>query len=170
MSAAEAATQLATAMSRLEARGGDDLADARDALRAVLDLHGAAIGRLIEIAKSSGGSALVEAWARDELGGHILALHGLHPVPVEQRVRAAVQRVGAELAGEGASLSIVHLRPDVLKLRLALITTGGRGLAGRVGDAICEMAPDAPPIDLDIVVERPEAIVPADRLTAKVAR
>src|SRR5690349_8984089 len=51
---------------------------AGELVQAVLDLHGAALERMIELVAEAGapGEAIVESFARDDLVGSLLLLHG----------------------------------------------------------------------------------------------
>ena len=54
----------------------------QEILAAVIELHGAAIERILEKVAGAGetGLALIDALAGDDLVGCVLLLHGLHPL------------------------------------------------------------------------------------------
>jgi hypothetical protein len=167
-SATVAAERLGAALEQLEGRGpGLELDAARDAMREVLALYGAALARLVEIAEARGeaGRALLAAMADDDLVGNILALHGVHPVALERRVRAALDRLVPVAAARGASFALVELGPDALVLSLTAKRGGAAELGRLAEDAICATAPDAPPIRI-VAAPRAAGLVPVERLVA----
>src|SRR5262245_29997981 len=68
-------------VQQLRASDSELTAGALELLQIVMDLHGAALDRLMEIVAESGdaGWHLIESFGRDETVGNILLLHGLHP-------------------------------------------------------------------------------------------
>jgi hypothetical protein len=87
-----------------------------DALRAVVDIYAAGLGRAIDHARASGASAdrLDPLLAADELLASLLLLHGLHPWSTEERVHRALAALGSEL-GEDV-LELVEIRDGVAHL------------------------------------------------------
>src|SRR5207248_2360787 len=102
---------------------------AREVVQTVLELHGAALAAMLELA----GPSLVDAFCRDDLVASLLLLHGLHPLDLAARARAALDQV--RTAGVVADLLGV---PDgVVRVRL---TAGPRAA---VEEALAAAAPDA---------------------------
>jgi hypothetical protein len=62
------------------------------AVQSLLELYGEGFARVMQRLPAE----VVQALAEDELIGHLLLVHGLHPVDVETRVRAALPH-GVEL-------------------------------------------------------------------------
>ena len=54
----------------------------------------------------------------DELVSHLLLLHGIHPVPVEARVRAALEEVRPYLESHGGDVELVAVEDGVVRLRM----------------------------------------------------
>ena len=68
--------------------------DARTELvAALLDLYGEGLGADRRHVAERDDGTLARALADDELVAHLLLLHGLHPVPLEERVRGALDEV-----------------------------------------------------------------------------
>jgi hypothetical protein len=146
---------------------------AREVVRALLDLHAAGLARMIELARAQGGPAatLVEAWAREAEVGSLLLLHGLHPAPLAERVRAALQDVGPALRRLGADLHRADVEGDVVRVTLAMEAgCGANPAAARaaVEEALCAAAPDAS-LDLAVETRAPAALgfVPLSQLVAR---
>ena len=54
----------------------------------------------------------------DELVAHLLLLHGLHPVPVRERVRGALDEVRPYLVAHGGGVELLGVADGVVRLRL----------------------------------------------------
>lgn len=64
---------------------------AEELVRLLMELYGAGLERVVELATDEGGP-LLDRMGQDQLVGSLLVLHGLHPVPVEARIRQAMER------------------------------------------------------------------------------
>ena len=121
---------------RVEAISDPASRDTAQALiEAILDFHGSAMERMMEIVFDAGesGKALVRRLAADSLVGSVLVLHGLHPDDVETRVQHAL----GKMHGNAELLGVFEGR---VRVRL---TASGCGLRDAVAAAIQEAAPDA---------------------------
>jgi Fe-S cluster biogenesis protein NfuA len=78
---------------------------------ALLDLYGEGLRRIVA---RVGASELAD----DELVAHLLLLHDLHPVPVEDRVRGALDSVRPYLDTHGGDVELVGVDAGVVRLRL----------------------------------------------------
>lgn len=87
-------------------------------VQALLDLYGAGLGRMVEEIAARDDGELAEALAQDELVAHLLLLHGLHPIPLEQRVRAALEQVRPYLESHGGNVELLEVDPPSVRLRL----------------------------------------------------
>src|SRR5215468_8694511 len=69
-------------------------ADALELTRSLMELHGAALDRLMDIVARAGASgyALMDDFASDDLVASLLLLYGLHPHDLETRVRKALDK------------------------------------------------------------------------------
>ena len=95
----------------------DGMLDAADdgcteLVAAVLELYGEGLARVV--ARVPDPAAL----AGDELVSHLLLLHGLHPEPVEARVRAALDEVRPYLDSHGGDVELLAIEEGVVRLRL----------------------------------------------------
>ena len=97
---------------------------ARDAAvgvaQGLLELYGEGLERIVGIlAARDDDGALAAACADDELIAHLLLVHDLHPVPVEERVQAALDEVRPYLDSHGGDVELVGVRDGVVTLRMA---------------------------------------------------
>jgi Fe-S cluster biogenesis protein NfuA/nitrite reductase/ring-hydroxylating ferredoxin subunit len=89
-------------------------------VRALLELYGAGLDRIVEeVAARDEGGAIASALSDDELVSHLLLLHGLHPVPLDQRVRGALSEVRPYLESHGGDVELLAVEAGAVRLRLA---------------------------------------------------
>ena len=120
-----------------------------DAVRALMDLHGEGLSRIMEHLASLGevGTPIVDALVADEMVSGLLLLYGLHPQDLPTRVRAALDEVAPSLASHGGTIELLGVADDGT-VRVALHVSGhGCGstaakLKASVEQAIYDHAPD----------------------------
>jgi Fe-S cluster biogenesis protein NfuA/nitrite reductase/ring-hydroxylating ferredoxin subunit len=122
-------------------------AKADDAVAALLDLYGEALGRIVAAASArDGDGALAAELAGDELVSHVLLLHGLHPVPLEERVRGALEEVRPYLSSHGGNVELRGVEGDVVRVALEGSCSGCPSstvtLKLAIEDAIHQAAPE----------------------------
>jgi Fe-S cluster biogenesis protein NfuA/nitrite reductase/ring-hydroxylating ferredoxin subunit len=139
------------------------------AVQALLDLYGEGLGRLVEIvAERDVDGSLAEAVAADELVAHLLLLHGLHPVPLEARVRGALDEVRPYLASHGGGVELLGVEEGVARLRLEGSCNGCPSstmtLKLAIEDAIHKAAPDL--VEIEAVGAAPDGLIPLEMMGA----
>ncbi|HYB99952.1 MAG TPA: DUF5947 family protein [Candidatus Limnocylindrales bacterium] len=142
--------QLTVAIARVESiRDEEARAAARAAVSAVLALHGEGLRRLcLRLREEAAGGRVLGDAARDEVVASVLAVHGLHPLSVRERVEQAVNVLSAGRAC--GSIEIVSLDDAAARLRVR----GGHSLRQAVADAVGQAAPE---LELVEVVEEEPA-------------
>jgi Fe-S cluster biogenesis protein NfuA len=126
----------------------------QELLRTVIELHGAAFERILEIVAGLGDSAaLIDALVADDLVAPILLLHGLHPLDLETRVRQALEQVRPMLRSHGGNVELLDLSGGVARLRMLGSCDGcpssAMTLKHAIEAAIYERAPDVAGIEVD---------------------
>jgi len=142
-------------VARVEALGDPEArACAVAAIQAILELHGAGLERMLDIVADSGerSEPLFSGFVRDDLVSSLLLLHGLHPIPLEDRVRAALESVRPYLQSHGGNVELLGVDDDVVRLRLQGSCHGCASSA-----MILERAPDSAGLEVEGVVEEPPA-------------
>jgi Fe-S cluster biogenesis protein NfuA len=157
------AREFQAGLQRLDAllREVDRFADAearahtREIVQAVLDLHGAALERLI----GHLDAAQLDTCGSDEVIGGLLLLHGLHPLDLEARVRQALDQVRPYLRSHGGNVQLLGVRDGVVRLRLEGSCHGCPSSAitmrQTIEEAILAKAPDAVGLEVEGGVEAP---------------
>ncbi|MER7542366.1 NifU family protein [Spirillospora sp. NPDC127506] len=162
LGAAAVADRLAgldAALGTLERTPGATAGTAMSAVAMLTEVYGEALARVMDRAPGR----LAEKIMDDELLGHLLILHGLHPEPAEQRIVRALDA----MARRGAAAEFAGMDGAIVRVRLA---GGGCGCgAGQVREAVREAvlaaAPDAAEVEfVEPARARPAAFVPVDAL------
>jgi hypothetical protein len=120
-------------------------AGVRQLVEAILEFHGEALARILEMA----GESQVREFARDDLGASLLLLYGLHPEEFPTRVQRALDKLpGVELVG------IADLQVRV------------KGSASRqtIEQALFAAAPEIASIEIDGESEAAASFVPLEAL------
>lgn len=98
--------RLETELASLTDRSGDVPAEhAVDVLAALIALYGEALERIM--GHAAGSPAVSAAITGDELVGHLLLVHELHPLDARSRVEAALEQVRAA-GGTGVELAAIY--------------------------------------------------------------
>ena len=117
-------------------------------VQALMDFHGEALDRLMEIVASQGepGYSIFDKFSGDELVSNLLLLYGLHPLPMETRVLQALEKVKPHLDSHGGSVELLEISEGVVRLRLHGSCKGCPSSADTlklaIEAAIYEAAPD----------------------------
>jgi Fe-S cluster biogenesis protein NfuA len=124
---------------------------------AVLELHGEGLERLLAALDDEARARL----AADELVGSLLLIHDLHPVPVEERVRGALEQVRPYMESHGGDVELLGVEDGVARLRLVGSCDGcaasSSTLELAVERAIRETAPDVLGMEVEGAVAPAEA-------------
>jgi Fe-S cluster biogenesis protein NfuA len=89
-------------------------------MQSLMDLHGAAIEKALDIVADSGeqGMAIIDRLGRDPLVGSVLILYGLHPEDLETRVVKAVDKARPQLRKQGCEVELVSVNDGAIRLRV----------------------------------------------------
>jgi Fe-S cluster biogenesis protein NfuA/nitrite reductase/ring-hydroxylating ferredoxin subunit len=91
---------------------------ATETIGALLDLYGEGLSRVVDVVAERDSGGLAEALASDELVAHLLLLHGLHPVPLEERLAGALDEVRPYLESHGGNVEVIGVDDGAVHLRL----------------------------------------------------
>lgn len=92
----------------------------KDLVQSLMDLHGAALERALEIVSDSEepGLELIGRLGRDPLVGSVLLLYGLHPEDFHTRVVNAVEKVKSQLRKQGCEMESLEVSEGAIRLRV----------------------------------------------------
>ncbi|GAA3379050.1 NifU family protein [Streptomyces sannanensis] len=122
----------------------DDAARTRatESVRALVDLYGDCLARIMGRADAGLRAALAE----DELVCQLLLVHDLHPLPAEERVRRALDEARPVLHEQGGDAEFLGVDQAVARVRLSTTGQGcgstAAALAAAVRDVVSRAAPE----------------------------
>jgi Fe-S cluster biogenesis protein NfuA/nitrite reductase/ring-hydroxylating ferredoxin subunit len=129
---------------------------AQELVLALVELYGEGLARIVATVPDP------HALAEDDLVAHLLLLHDLHPVPVEERVRGALEEVKPYMQSHGGGVELVDVEDGVVRLRMQGSCEGCAAseltLKLAIEDAVQKAAPDVERIE---AVGQPAAPQPA---------
>ena len=138
----------------------------QEIVRTLMDLHGEALSRLLELIDAAGesGAKVIDAAARDDLVSPLLLLYGMHPLSIEDRLRGALDRVSRQ----GVKIELLSISQEGA---VAVRMQGCAGTRATLRQSIEQEILAAAPEVTSIVIEGMEqtaqgagGFVPLDRL------
>lgn len=134
------------AIEALEGLPADPRNTALDALTALVELYGEgwarALARVEDLAP--GGAAFL---AEDELVGHLLMVHDLHPEAMETRVRDALDGISEAVTAEGMEVELEALEGGAARVRFD--RTPGSGFRDLVEETVLRAAPELDRVEIE---------------------
>ena len=147
---------------RIESTGDPAMrAVAQELLQAVIELHGAALDRIIgAVAELPQGISALTSIAEDELVSNVLSLHGIHPVPIAERVAAALEKTQPYLQSHGGDVELESIENGVVRVRLkgacGHCSSSSATLKDAVEGAIYNAAPEVEAVLAESVASSPQ--------------
>ncbi|MFI2644168.1 NifU family protein [Streptomyces sp. NPDC018610] len=108
-------------LAGLESAPGPTVRSALEAVGLLTEVYGEALARVL----AQAGPSLARQLTDDELLGHLMVLHGIHPESPEQRAARAVERLRPAVRERGGDVEWAGLDGQVARVRLS--TGGGCG-------------------------------------------
>jgi Fe-S cluster biogenesis protein NfuA len=140
----------------------------------VVELYGAGLERLLDIAYEAGALTddLLAALAKDDLVSGLLLVHGLHPYGAAERVEQALESVRPYFESHGGDMRLVDMSDGVVTLQLIGSCDGCASstatLESTVEAAIRAAAPEVMRIDVQSPAAEPaRSVIPVDQLTSR---
>jgi Fe-S cluster biogenesis protein NfuA len=166
--AQKAGERVEALLAELGSQAGPQVAAAAEELVSCLvELYGAGLAEIVRIigedAEENGsGQRLMRRLAGDPLVESLLLLHDLHPLPVADRVRRAIDQVMPQLGGSHAGQVTFEGVDETGVIHLCL-ERGGHGcgssaeaVRAAVREAAAAAAPEAAGVEVDVVTAAPE--------------
>ncbi|MDQ0994205.1 NifU family protein [Streptomyces sp. V3I7] len=131
-------------LAGLESAPGSHARSAVEAVALLTEVYGEALARVLDHADAE----LAGRLADDELVGHLMVLHAIHPEPVERRAARAVERLRPAVRERGGDVEWAGVEGQVGRVR---VTAGGCGsecgggtseVTDAVREAVLALAPE----------------------------
>jgi Fe-S cluster biogenesis protein NfuA len=132
---------------------------ATETVQALLDLYGEGLERIVDVLAATDDGTLAGALSEDELVSHLLLLHGLHPVPLQERVQGALDSVLPYLHSHGGNAELLGVEDGIVRLRLEGSCSGcpssAMTLKLSIEEAIFKAAPEVEEVRAEDAVSPP---------------
>jgi Fe-S cluster biogenesis protein NfuA len=162
--AQKAGERVEALLAELGAQAGPRVAaTAEELVSCLVDLYGAGLAEIVKIIGSDpdAGPRLMGQLAGDPLVESLLLLHDLHPLPVADRVRRAIEAVMPQLGAHPGEVTFDGVDDQgVIQLRLE---RGGHGcgsssgaVQGAIEEAAALAAPETAGVHVEVVIPEPE--------------
>jgi Fe-S cluster biogenesis protein NfuA len=135
-------------VTRIENTGDPAIrAVAQELLQAVIELHGVALDRILDaVTDLPSGEVALKQIASDDLVANVLSLHGIHPVAIETRVAAAIEKSRSYLKSHGGDVELASVEDGTVHVRLqgtcGSCSSSSETMKHHVEDAIYQAAPE----------------------------
>jgi hypothetical protein len=110
------------------------------AVSGLAEIYGEALARALDLVDPE----LVDRMIGDELIGHLLVLHDIHPSPIDYRTSRVIEGLRAALSARGVEIELTGIDHGVAILRLSQkgCGTGAAGIEQAVRDAVLTAVPE----------------------------
>jgi Fe-S cluster biogenesis protein NfuA len=162
----ERLTRLDGLLEQLEQTPGPAGELALEAVSALAEVYGEALARAVAYAAES--PAVARAMVGDELLGHLMVLHQVHPEPVEQRVTRALDGLRPAVQERGGEVELIGIEDDVAVVRISVSGCGSGGVQDAVREALLAVAPELADVRW-APADRAHTFVPLDALRTRPA-
>jgi Fe-S cluster biogenesis protein NfuA len=138
-----------------ELKDDDARATALELMQSLMDMHGAALARIVEVLSDSGdgGRNSLAHLGSDPLVCGLMVLYGVHPLTLDERVKRAIENVRPQVQKQGGKVELLDVSDNLVRVS---ISSSGNGchsspdaLKTSVEQAIREAAPEV----IDVVAE-----------------
>jgi Fe-S cluster biogenesis protein NfuA len=137
-------------LAELRAQAGPQAAaTAEELVSCLVELYGAGLAKITEIAAEAG---LMDQLVADPLVESLLLVHDLHPLDTSARVRRAVEEVLPQLGSHAGNVEYQGLGEDgVLRLRLEQSGCSADTVRDLIEKAVTGAAPEAAGVAIELV-------------------
>jgi hypothetical protein len=113
-----------------------------DLVRAVMDLHGEALRRMVAMIAES-DPEMMARFGADDAVSRALVLHGLHPDAFATRLAGALEKLQQYFDSRGAAIEVLEAEPELVHVRVTAKRPGSAAAVRQVvEDAIYEAVPE----------------------------
>lgn len=126
----------------------------------LVQLYGAGLERIVNVAGEEGPDGLVERLGEDPLVRSLMVLHGLHPVTADARIERALEEVRPYLGSHAGGVEYLGLDEEgVARLRLEGSCSGCPSstvtVRMAIEKAILDAAPEVAAVEVEGMIEEP---------------
>jgi Fe-S cluster biogenesis protein NfuA len=163
--AQKAGERVEALLAELGSQAGPQVAaTAEELVSCLVELYGAGLAEIVRIIGEDAEDSprLMAKLAADPLVESLLLLHDLHPLPVADRVRRAIEAVMPQLGPHAGQVEfdgvdeagVIHLRLE--RSGHGCQSSSSAPAAAAIEQAVAEAAPDVAGVDVEVVTADPE--------------
>jgi len=133
--------------------------DARTAalelMQSLMDLHGAALARIVEVLSDSGdaGRNSLASLGSDPLVCGLMVLYGVHPLSLGDRVARAIDKVRPQVHKQGGKVELLDVSDGLVRVSIHSSGNGCHSSPDALRSAVEQAIREAAPEVIDIVAE-----------------
>jgi Fe-S cluster biogenesis protein NfuA len=130
-------------------------AAALDLMQSLMDLHGAALARMVEVLSDSGdaGRNSLTHLGSDPLLCGLMVLYGVHPLSLEERVARAVDKVRPQVQKQGGKVELLDVSDSLVRVSISSSGNGCHSSPDALKSAVEQAIREAAPEVIDFVAE-----------------
>ena len=138
-------------------------AKAEELISGIIELYGTGLERIVSIldAAGEGGAEIRERLADDGVVASLMLIHGLYPVPLDERVAEALDSVRPYMESHGGNVELLGLDEGIARIRLEGSCEGCPASASTlelaIKQALEEAAPDLEGLVVEGAIDDPKA-------------
>lgn len=160
-------------LEQVEQVAGPTMDAAMEAVQGLTEVYGEALARVLNMADSE----LARKLSDDELVGHLLVLHDVHPEPVEARVERALDSVRPYIESHGGKVELAEIDEGLARVRLSgaceSCSSSAETLEQAVSESVLALAPELAGVEQVQAAgggtESTESLIPVDALFSRTA-
>ncbi|TDD48584.1 NifU family protein [Saccharopolyspora elongata] len=151
-------------LATVERAPGPTADAAMESVQILIEVYGEALGRVVDL-----GGPLARTLAQDELLKHLMVLHEIHPDPVAERVRQAIDDVRPHVESRGGQVELTEVAGNVARVRLTGVHGGCSSTSADVARAITETVLALVPEVAEVDVAQPASpsMIPVDAVLSR---
>lgn len=152
-------------LERVEQVPGPTAEAAIEVVRTLTEVYGEALARVLSFASPP----LVDRLVADELLGHLLVLHDVHPDPLADRVERALDGVRPYIRSHGGQVELAEIDAGVARVRLSgackSCSSSSATLEQAVTEAVLALAPELSAVEpVQDSGEQAPTVIPVEAL------
>ena len=150
------AEQIERAVQRVNELPDDDARTAAlELMQSLMDLHGAAMARIVEVLGESGdaGRNSLASLGNDPLLCGLMVLYGVHPLSLEERAQRAIDKVRPQVQKQGGKVELLDVRESQVRVSIHSSGSGCHSSPDALKSAVEQAIREAAPEVIDFVAE-----------------
>jgi Fe-S cluster biogenesis protein NfuA len=128
---------------------------ALELMQSVMDLHGSAIARIVEVLAETGdaGRNALASLGSDPLLCGLMVLYGVHPLSLEERIQRAIEKVRPQVQKQGGKVELLEVSEGLVRVSISSTGNGCHSSPDALKSVIEQSVREAAPEVIDFIAE-----------------